>query len=291
MLVSIIQSLSRTPSAARRELHETGDGKADADDVARIDAEDTANFLASAITFLELARAVPNVQRRDADPARGAGHLTDSLDATGVAAAAPTRQTCRNAKAQGRPMSACASAGPRGTLFLVVGPSGAGKDSLIAAARSILEPRGTHAFPQRVITRPADAGGEDHIHSTPADFAATAASGGFALAWGAHGLNYGVPRDIEEELAAGRHVVANVSRTVLETARANHAPVRILYVTAPPAILAKRLTARGREKAADVAARLERAGTAPPAGNDVVVLNNDSSLEVAVADFLAALTD
>jgi phosphonate metabolism protein PhnN/1,5-bisphosphokinase (PRPP-forming) len=188
--------------------------------------------------------------------------------------------------------SICPRSAPgRGTLYLIVGPSGAGKDSLIAAARTILGPRGTHIFPQRVITRAADAGGEDHIHVTPSDFAATAASGGFALAWGAHGLNYGISMEIESDLSSGRHVVANVSRTVLETARANHAPVRVLYVTAPTAVLAKRLTARGRESAADVTARLERAGTTPPAGSDVTVLNNDRSLEAAVADFLAALTD
>ena len=177
----------------------------------------------------------------------------------------------------------------RGTLFLIVGPSGAGKDSLIAAARSILAPRGTHVFPKRVITRPADAGGEDHVHATPSVFATMAAQGEFALAWAAHGLNYGIPADIETHLAAGRHVVANVSRTVLASARANHAPVRVLYVTAPLPVLAKRLAARGRESAADVAARLGRAGTEPPEGDDVVVLNNDGSLEVAVADFLVAL--
>lgn len=48
------------------ELRKIGDGKADANVVAWIGAEDTANFFISAITILELERGVLSVQRRDA---------------------------------------------------------------------------------------------------------------------------------------------------------------------------------------------------------------------------------
>lgn len=48
------------------ELRKIGDGKADANVVAWIGAEDTANFFISAITILELERGVLGVQRRDA---------------------------------------------------------------------------------------------------------------------------------------------------------------------------------------------------------------------------------
>lgn len=48
------------------ELRKVGDGKADANVVAWIEAEDAARFFISAITVIELERGVLRVQRRDA---------------------------------------------------------------------------------------------------------------------------------------------------------------------------------------------------------------------------------
>jgi len=169
----------------------------------------------------------------------------------------------------------------RGTLFLVVGPSGAGKDSLIAAARAKLPKQ--FAFPRRVITRPVDAS-EDHDVCTDDEFARRDARGDFGLSWRAHGLHYGVPA-FEGVLAAGRHVVVNVSRDVVDTARLRFDPVRVIEVTAPVEVLAARLKARGRE---DVAAIGERLARARVVKTDATVLN-DGALEAAVAAFVRAL--
>ncbi|MBB4187267.1 putative nucleic acid-binding protein [Sinorhizobium terangae] len=48
------------------ELRKVGDGKADANVVAWVGAEDATRFFLSAITILELERGVFGVQRRDA---------------------------------------------------------------------------------------------------------------------------------------------------------------------------------------------------------------------------------
>ncbi len=172
---------------------------------------------------------------------------------------------------------------PAGRLILVVGPSGAGKDTLLAAARATLAADARFRFPRRVITRPADAGGEDHEPATMADFA----SRDFALQWQAHGLSYGIPSAIAADLAAGCCVVANVSRAVIAAAAARF-PVGVILVTAPPALLAARLAARGREDAADRAARLAR-DVALPAGVAVVRVANDATPAAGAARFLAAL--
>ena len=104
----------------------------------------------------------------------------------------------------------------RGTLFLVVGPSGAGKDTLIAGARAALEPGGVYVFPRRAITRPPEgAGGEDHEAVSPEGFAEREAEDGFFATWRAHGLAYGLPGCISATLESGRHVVVNVSRAIL----------------------------------------------------------------------------
>jgi phosphonate metabolism protein PhnN/1,5-bisphosphokinase (PRPP-forming) len=160
-------------------------------------------------------------------------------------------------------------------LVAVVGPSGAGKDTLMGAARARLAGDARFVFVQRAITRPAEAGGEDHRALDDARFAAECAAGAFALWWRAHGLGYGIPRAIEADLAAGRVVVANLSRAVLADAAARYR-LRVLLVTAPAAVLAARLAARGREPPADIAARLAREA-ALPAGLDSVTVTNDGS--------------
>ncbi len=175
-----------------------------------------------------------------------------------------------------------------GVLMLVVGPSGVGKDTLLAGARLALDPE-VFCFPQRVITRPESAGGEDHVAVTPDVFARQAAQGGFALSWSGHGLSYGVPRSIEDDLANGRHVVVNVSRAILDEARARFTCVGVVSVTAPHQALKSRLEDRGRESLDAVAGRLERATAIDVTGNDVITVVNDSSVEDGIARLVAAL--
>lgn len=173
-------------------------------------------------------------------------------------------------------------------LVAVVGPSGAGKDTLMAAARLRLVADPRFVFARRAITRPAEAGGEEHEALTEAQFATRRDAGGFALWWEAHGLSYGIPRAIEDEMAAGRVVVANLSRAVLADADRRYR-LRVLRITAPIAVLTARLLARGREDAADIEARLAREVKLPP-GLDIVTVMNDGPVEAGVDDVIAALS-
>jgi ribose 1,5-bisphosphokinase len=176
----------------------------------------------------------------------------------------------------------------KGQLVLVVGPSGAGKDSLIEAARRALAGHPRFVFPRRLVTRPSDPGSEDHDSLTEVAFAAQRDDGAFFLHWGAHGLHYALPGSIADDLAAGRTVIANVSRAVIEEARRRHPATTVVVVTAPPAVLAERLAARGREDAAAVERRLARAAE-QPTGPGVVTVMNDGPLEQAVERFLQIL--
>ena len=51
-------------------------------------------------------------------------------------------------------------------LVYVMGPSGAGKDSVLDRARTMLSVEAPVAFAHRYITRPADIGGENHVALT-----------------------------------------------------------------------------------------------------------------------------
>lgn len=174
-------------------------------------------------------------------------------------------------------------------LILVVGPSGAGKDTLMDAARATLGADPHFRFVRRDITRPEAAGGEAHRAVSEAEFAARAAAGAYALSWRAHGLGYGIPADIEPDLAAGRVVIANVSRAVLADA-ARRYPTRVLQITAPPDVLAARLAARGRESAEDIAARIRRE-VALPEGLDVATVQNDATPAEGAARVVAVLKE
>jgi len=173
-----------------------------------------------------------------------------------------------------------------GRLFIVVGPSGVGKDTLLAGVTAA---NPTLHWARRVITRAEVAGGEPFDAVTPPVFAARLQAGEFALHWQAHGLSYGVPQAQIAPLDAGRDVLVNGSRAALLAARAAFPKLVVICLTAPPAVLAERLAARGRESRADIDARLQRAGYALPEGLPVIDIANDSTPQVGIARLLAAL--
>jgi len=172
-------------------------------------------------------------------------------------------------------------------LILIVGPSGAGKDTLMNGARAALADNPRFRFVRRVITRPGDMGEEAHESVTEQAFELRREAGDFALTWRAHGLHYGVPADITMDLARGRVVVVNVSRAVVAEAAARF-PVGVVAVAAPATVLARRLAARGREDAVDVARRLSRAIELPlPVERERVM--NDGTIEAGVRRMVAAI--
>ena len=172
-----------------------------------------------------------------------------------------------------------------GRLVAVVGPSGAGKDTLLAALAA-RDP--DLVLVRRVITRPGDAGGEDHEGVSPGEFEMRAAAGDFLVHWRAHGLRYGIPREVLDLVRQGRTVLFNGSRVALPAVRAAFPALEVVMITAPVPVLAARLAGRGREGAPQIAARLDRAQLAVPEGARVVV--NDTTPEDGAERLAAALS-
>jgi ribose 1,5-bisphosphokinase len=178
-----------------------------------------------------------------------------------------------------------------GTLVLVVGASGVGKDALIAGARAALAQDPRFAFPERAVTRPPNSA-ESHASLSDAEFTRAVEEGRFALTWAAHGLRYGVPASIDGLIADGRVVVVNASRTIGEAARRRYARVCFVLIECPLDVRTARLAGRGRESAASAEARLMRnVPTFDPAEADVRI-DNSGPLAVgvhALTEFLRSL--
>ena len=173
-----------------------------------------------------------------------------------------------------------------GRFIAVVGPSGVGKDSVMA---KLAEVRPDLFLARRAITRPSEAGGEDFDGISESIFLRLEAEGAFALSWAAHGLHYGIPIAVETALEDGRDVLANLSRGVLSEAKLQFARFEVLSLIASPQVLAARLRGRGRETEEEITARLARAEHALPDHIAAYEIDNSGPLEQTVAQAVAAI--
>ncbi|MCA6107187.1 phosphonate metabolism protein/1,5-bisphosphokinase (PRPP-forming) PhnN [Bradyrhizobium cenepequi] len=182
-------------------------------------------------------------------------------------------------EAQALAIETSAAIGP-GRLVLVVGPSGAGKDTLLGLAKVACGEDGNVVFARRVITR-ASSASEDNEEVSADAFREAVARGDYAMHWEAHGHCYALPRAIDHDLRAGRTVIANVSRTVISMARRAYANVIVVQITAPPNVLAERLAMRGRVSDGRIEHRLSRTVDETTTTPDFTIVN------VGIADYHA----
>ena len=172
-----------------------------------------------------------------------------------------------------------------GTFVAVVGASGVGKDALIAETQRQAGPDVSVA--QRHITR-APGPGENHIPMSVHEFRIASGAGHFAIEWNAHGLWYGIPIEIDDDIRDGRSVIANVSRSVLDGLAARYEHLLVVRVTASEAVRASRLRTRDREDADDMARRLHRPDPAPNYPADAKI-RNDGTIADGGAELLRVI--
>jgi ribose 1,5-bisphosphokinase len=177
-----------------------------------------------------------------------------------------------------------------GALVLVVGPSGAGKDTLLGVAQKLLAGDGRIVFPRRAVTRESSVF-ESNEMVAPAEFDRAVATGRYALWWRAHDQGYGIARTIDDEIAAGRVVVVNASRTIIAEARRKYQTAAVVLITAPADVLAERLAARGRDSDGDLGGRLKRASLGTEGEVELAISNVGAIEDNArkLAAFIAGL--
>lgn len=177
-----------------------------------------------------------------------------------------------------------------GKLVYVMGPSGAGKDTLLRHAREHLNPQRV-VFAQRHITRPLSqetaTGDERHIPLSEREFDTKRKQGEFAMHWQSHGLQYGISSAINDDLLQGRTVVVNGSRTYLPKALHRYPHMLPVLISARPDILRARLHARGRESGAELEERIE--GGALTVDVPCAYVDNSGPLEPALEKLLTLI--
>ena len=146
-----------------------------------------------------------------------------------------------------------------GILFLIVGNSGSGKDTIISGVIKNYPSNLIQIYvPKRYITRPPSEF-EKNISITTQEFGEMDKKGMFALKWHIYELDYGIPIEIDYYLKNGHPVIINVSRTIVKEAREKYENIKVIFIEVPFEITYKRIKDRKRESENLLEERIERA--------------------------------
>lgn len=179
-------------------------------------------------------------------------------------------------------------------LIYAVGPSGAGKDSVLTWLMSQSALQGRVHWAVRDVTRVGHDSSQRDRSVSPQTFAELSAQGAYALSWQANGLSYGIRHEALAPLTQGHCVLLNGARRGAEKAAACFPGLTVLHITADPQVLRQRLMQRGREQGSVLAARLAQASEAErswtaPAGCRLLQVHNNTALDEAGQQALGLL--
>ena len=173
-----------------------------------------------------------------------------------------------------------------GLFIAVVGSSGVGKDTVLLGARDRLAKTGQFHFATRTITRPPNAGGEDHFSVSVDEFVTLEQGKEFCLSWSAHGLRYGIPKSVQADLENGTDVICNISRKLVVGLDQIFERFAVVEITASSENILRRLKLRGRESAEEIENRASRDVGGDWSGAITVhEVTNDGALENSIEAF------
>jgi len=188
--------------------------------------------------------------------------------------------------APGDPLACPPGAGAPGALLVVVsGPSGVGKDTIIAALRARAAEPAYHYVVTCTTRRPrrGEADGVSYHFLSRERFAALRDQGAF-LEWAeVHGNWYATPRaEVHRALAAGRDVILKIDVQGAAAVK-SLVPDALLVFVVPPSLeaLFRRLRARATETAEQLELRQRNAAIelARAGDYDHVVVNEEGQVE------------
>ncbi len=149
----------------------------------------------------------------------------------------------------------------KGNLFVISGPSGAGKGTVCSAFMAKHPEAWLSVSATTRAPRPGEVDGVSYHFMTEEAFRAEIDRGGFLEYAAFCGNYYGTPKDkVLEQLAAGRDVILEIESDGAMQVR-SHYPEGVFIFVCPPSMeeLRDRLVGRGTEKPDVVEARLNKA--------------------------------
>jgi ribose 1,5-bisphosphokinase len=173
-------------------------------------------------------------------------------------------------------------------LIYVVGPSGAGKDSVMQVLKAHWSDLPPAHWARRTITRTVQADAETHESVDQAEFERLSRMNLFAMSWQANGLCYGIRHAELVPLEAGHCVFVNGSRAYAPHVLEVWPEATFVLITAPIDLLARRLQMRAREDELAIAHRLAR-DIALDLPAQTLRIINDGTIQSAVEQLHAQL--
>jgi ribose 1,5-bisphosphokinase len=167
----------------------------------------------------------------------------------------------------------------QGQLFLLVGNSGCGKDSLLSVLKNEAAGELRLIFPKRWITRYQADSNEDYLPITLTEFVEKVKAGDFFVWWEAYQYLYGIDQEIQTHLNAGANVVLNVSRKVIPELRQRYPDTIVIQIEVAPEKVSERLAKRARGETAEIQLRLDRAEMFKDFQGWDICFNNDGDLQ------------
>ena len=166
-----------------------------------------------------------------------------------------------------------------GHLFIISGPSGAGKGTLVKNLASKVPDLWVSVSATTRTPRPGERDGVDYYFLTPTEFDARVRAGEFLEHAEVHGNRYGtVRRAVERRLAHGMDVILEIDPQGAFQVRKQMDRSRLIFVKAPTAEdLEKRIRHRGAENDEQIRSRLDtgRKELELEGSYDHVVINDD----------------
>ena len=176
-------------------------------------------------------------------------------------------------------------------LLVVSGPSGSGKDSVIAALRTLEPTIGYCVSTTTRSPRPGEVEGVHYHFVTRPRFEAMAAAGEFLETREYAGNLYGTPKAfVDQTLRSGRDLVMKPEvNGAMKIKQLFPEAVLVFLTVRTEEELARRLEDRNSDGPSDIAARLETAKTEAKAIKDYDYLIINDEFDVAVAQLRAIL--
>lgn len=173
-----------------------------------------------------------------------------------------------------------------GTLYIIVGPTGSGKQALID---TVLEVRGDiRRAPLIVSAQNSDNPGV--VGSIAPDrFRHLMRDRAFALQWDCDGLRYGFTHDAARQLRDGQSLIISCDMAVLEEAQDLFPHTRVIYVTARIDILRRRLCSMNYGSEREIDMHISQAMRFRPRMPDMTTVDTSDSIAAGARAMVQAI--